>query len=73
MKLHMLLGALALCAAFDAGAVDFIGIYDSALSGAQAYALTDPSRVPEPTTGLLLALVPGLLGVSMALRRPAVG
>jgi hypothetical protein len=54
------------------GKVDFIHIYDSALSATQVYALTDPSRVPEPTTGLLLGLGLVLLSASMMLHRPAV-
>lgn len=52
------------------GAVDFIRIYDSALSAAQVYALTDPSHVPEPASAMLLALGIAMLSMSASIRRP---
>lgn len=52
-----------------AGSVDFIRIYDNALSAAELLALTDPTRVSEPGSCLLLAMGLGALGAAMSRRR----
>jgi hypothetical protein len=52
------------------GAIDFLHIYDNALSAAEVNELVHPHDVPEPASGLLTACGLGLLGFARR-RRPA--
>jgi hypothetical protein len=74
MKIRFLLAALALFAAVDGHAAprcdaDFGRICDSTLSAAEVLAGTDPARVPETGSCVLLVMGLGLLGVAMLGRR----
>ena len=46
------------------GAVDFIHIYDTALSAAEVKQMVDPSQVAEPASALLLLCGLGMLGIA---------